>query len=150
MPPNILTESVDGATACPEARACSQQNWHVSFLVEDEQLGLYSLRLTATGGSGAGAADLLYWWRENHVVGSRDPVRVGATMSCCITAVSLEAEDMAANQLVAVEVQAGGGMSWPIVIGVSVGVGVLVIIVMAVFGTCLYKKKYHGVPQEGL
>jgi hypothetical protein len=65
--------------------------------------------------------------------------------------VSLAAEDMAANQLVAVESQAAGdGMNWKIVVGVSVGVGVLVIIVMAVFGTCLYRKKYHNVPQDGL
>jgi hypothetical protein len=147
IPPNIRVESVD-ASLCRTARTCSDQDWIVWFSAQDDQLGLYALRLSLPVGS---AADRFYWWRDNHVIGSRDPVYVGAALSCCIQAVSLAAEDMAANQLVAVESQAaGGGMNWRIVVGVSVGVGVLVLIVMAVFGTCLYRKKYHNVPQDGL
>jgi len=146
LPPSIRVESVDGS-ACRAARTCGDHDWIVWFSARDDQLGLYALRLVVPAGK---AGERFHWWRDNHVIGSRDTVYVGAALSCCIEAVSLEAEDIAANQLVAVETQEGGGTNWKIVVGVSVGVGVLVVIVMGVFGTCLYRKKYHNVPQDGL
>lgn len=147
LPPNVRTETTDTA-GCHAVNHCSERDWSVRFAVQDEGLGLFAARVTALGGSGGGSP--LLWWRENHAVGSREPVRVGAVVSCCTLAVSLEVEDMAANQMRAEEALPEAGMNWRIVVGVSVGVGVLVVILVGVFGTCLYRKKYHNVPQDGL
>jgi hypothetical protein len=140
--PNVRLEAAESA-ACTTAHHCAEQDWTLRFVVQDDGAGLFATRLS--GGDGR-----LFWWRENHMVGGRDAVRVGAIVSCCTLAVSLEAEDMAANQVSLLGAQPEVGMNWRIVIGVSVGVGVLVVILIGVFGTCLYRKKYHGVPQDGL
>ena len=143
--PNFRVESVEAAS-CKTAQHCSDQEWTVRFAVQDDEYGLYNVRMI-----GEGWSSRLFWWRENHVVGSRDPIRVGAVVSCCTLAVTLEMEDMAANRMTALAAQSDEAkINMMIVIGVCVGVGVLVVIVMAVCGTCLYKKKYHGVPQDGL
>jgi hypothetical protein len=147
--PNVRLEAIDSA-ACATAHHCAEQDWSLRFVVQDDEYGLFAARMTLLGGGDESRGQRLFWWRENHVIGSRDPVRVGAVVSCCTLAVNLEAEDMAANQVSLLGAQAEVGMNWRIVIGVSVGVGILVVILIGVFGTCLYRKKYHGVPQDGL